>query len=327
MPNRSCAAWRCHRTSTIQSLFAGHYFWHSLFLSVPASTTFASSPAAPEVALRDDTFDLANLGAYQLAVLVAGGRCCLAVLETARQKIVALEDLTLAAPAALPALAAGHELLGRAGWGRVRVAVGGGAFTLLPAPLFRPGDEASYLQLHHALAPTEQAVAYALPSSPANELVSIFAADTELLDWLRATHGPEARLLHHTSPLLAGLLYQQGPTAPARQLSLHLAGPELTLLVLGKQQLEFCNVFTVSTPEDVVYYTVLAMQELGLSPDQDAVTAWGELTGDSATFTLLAAYIRHLRFGNRPFGLHYSYRLNELAESRYFELFSLAFCG
>jgi hypothetical protein len=257
-------------------------------------------------------------------VLVAGGRCGLAVLETARQKIVVIEDLALAAPGALPALAAGHELLGRTGWGRVRVAVGGGAFTLLPAPLFRPGDEASYLQLHHALAPTEQAVAYVLP---ANELVSIFAADSTLLDWLRTTHGPEARLLHHTSPLLAGLLYQQGPTAPARQLSLHLAGPELTLLVLGQQQLEFCNVFTVSTPEDVVYYTILAMQELGLNPDQDAVTAWGELTGDSAAFAQLSTYIRHLRFGNRPFGLNYSYRLNELAESRHFGLFSLAFCG
>ena len=296
---------------------------------MPATATFASTPVASTtlgVSLRDDTFDLDNLGAYQLAVLVAGGRCALTVLEVARQKIVVLEDLALASPAALPTLAAEHELLGQHGWNRVQVAVGGGAFTLLPAPLFRPGDEAGYLQLHHALAPTEQAVAYTLPGAPANELVSVFAADVALLDWLRTTHGPEARLLHHTSSLLAGLLYQQGPTAPSRQLSLHLAGSELTLLVLGPH-LEFCNVFTISTPEDVVYYTILAMQELGLSPDQDAVTAWGELTSDSAVYTLLATYVRHLRFGNRPFGLRYSYRLNELAENRYFELFSLALCG
>ncbi|MGI4866189.1 MAG: DUF3822 family protein [Janthinobacterium lividum] len=297
---------------------------------MPATATFASSLAAsatPGTILRDDTFDLANPGAYQLAVLLAGGRCCLAVLEVARQKIVALEDQALPSAAALPGLAAGHELLGRQGWARVRVAVGGGAFTLLPAPLFRPGDEDNYLRLHHELAPTERAVAYALPAaSAAHELVSVFAAEAGLLDWLRATHGPEARLVHHTSSLLAGLLYQQGPTAPARQLSLHLAGSELTLLVLGPQ-LEFCNVFTISTPEDIVYYTILTMQELGLSPDQDAVTVWGELTSDSATFALLGTYVRHLRFGNRPFGLHYSYRLNELAENRYFELFSLAFCG
>lgn len=278
------------------------------------------------VSLRDETFDPAHLAAYYLDVLVAAGRCRLAVREATRQKVVVLEDHALAAPAALPALAAGHDLLGRAGWAGVRVALGGGAFTLLPAPLFRPGDEAAYLQLHHALAPAERAVAYALPpGSPAHELVSVFGADAALADWLRAAHGPAAGLLHHTSALLAGLLHQHGPAAPARQLYLHLADRELTLVVLGTQ-LELCNVFTISTPEDVVYYTILAMQELGLSPDQDAVTVWGELTSDSATYGLLATYVRHLRFGSRPFGLSYSYRLNELAESRHFELFSLAFC-
>lgn len=278
------------------------------------------------VSLRDEAFDPAHLAAYYLDVLVAAGRCRLAVREATRQKVVVLEDHALTAPAALPALAAGHDLLGRAGWAGVRVALGGGAFTLLPAPLFRPGDEAAYLQLHHALVPTERAVAYALPpGSLAHELVSVFGADAALADWLRATHGPEAGLLHHTSALLAGLLHQRGSAAPIRQLYLNLADHELTLVVLGAQ-LELCNVFTISTPEDVVYYTILAMQELGLSPDQDAVTVWGELTSDSATFGLLATYVRHLRFGSRLFGLSYSYRLNELAEGRHFELFSLAFC-
>jgi hypothetical protein len=292
---------------------------------VLATTTLSSSPAAG-VSLRDSTFDPANLAAYHLDVLVAAGRCYLAVRGATRQKVVVLEDYALAAPAALPALAAGHDLLSSAGWAGVRVALGGGAFTLLPAPLFRPGDEVAYLQLHHTLAPTERAVAYALPpGSPAHELVSVFGADAALADWLRATHGPEARLLHHTSALLAGLLHQRGSAAPTRQLYLHLADHELTLVVLGAQ-LELCNVFTVSTPEDVVYYTILAMQELGLSPDQDAVTVWGELTSTSATFALLATYVRHLRFGSRPFGLSYSYRLNELTEGRHFELFSLAFC-
>ncbi|RZK58595.1 MAG: hypothetical protein EOO59_08415, partial [Hymenobacter sp.] len=82
---------------------------------MPAPAPFSTSFAAPTgqgLSLRDDTFDLANLAAYQLAVLVAGGRCCVAVLEIARQKIVVLEDLALASAAVLPTGAAGHELLG-----------------------------------------------------------------------------------------------------------------------------------------------------------------------------------------------------------------------
>jgi hypothetical protein len=277
--------------------------------------------------LHDEAFDPTRLGAYHLDILLTAGHCRLAVREAARQKVVVLEDWPLATPAALAALAAGHELLGRPGWAGVRVALGGGAFTLLPAPLFRPGDEATYLQLTHALSPNEQALAYALPpGSPAHELVSIFAAETAVAEWLHATHGPTARLLHHTSAFVAGLLHQRGPAAAIRQLYLHLTGPELTLVVLGAQ-LEFCNVFAISTPEDAVYYTILVMQELGLNPDQDTVAIWGDLTSESAIFTLLRTYVRHLRFGSRPFGLQYSYRLNELAESRHFELFSLAFCA
>ncbi|WP_233635609.1 DUF3822 family protein [Hymenobacter setariae] len=283
-------------------------------------------PPAPVAQLHDEAFDPSRLGAYHLDILLTEGHCRLTVREAARQKVVVLEDWTLAAASALPALAAGHELLGRAGWAGVRLAVGGGAFTLLPAPLFRPGDEAAYLGLHYTLGATEQALAYALPpGSPAHELVSIFGTEAAVAEWLQATHGPTARLLHHTSALVAGLLHQRGPAAPTRQLYLHLAGPELTLVVLGTQ-LEFCNVFAISTPEDAVYYTILVMQELGLNPDQDTVTIWGDLTSESAIFTLLRTYVRHLRFGSRPFGLQYSYRLNELAECRHFELFSLAFC-
>ena len=95
--------------------------------------------------------------------------------------------------------------------------------------------------------------------------------------------------------------------------------------MLGPQQLQYCNVFPFATAEDVLYYTVLVMQELGLNPDQDELIVWGELTHDSALFTLLRNYIRNVRFGPRPYDLSYSYRLSEIFEHRYFDLFSLHF--
>ena len=282
------------------------------------------APVAETVRLRDETFDPAHPTAYQLYVLVAAGRLRVAAFDVARQKLVALDDEPLAHAADLPARAAGHELLSRAGWNRVRVALGGRAFTLLPAPLFRSGDEAAYLQAHHTLGGTEVALSYPLPlAAPATDVVAAFAADRNLPRWLSDTFGPAGRLLPQPIALLAGWLHQRGPAVPVRQLYLNLAEQELTAVVLGAR-LEFCNVFAVSTPEDVVYYTILVMQELGLSPDQDFVTVWGDLTGDSATFTLLSTYVRNIRLGSRPFGLRYTYRFNELAEHRYFDLFSLA---
>jgi hypothetical protein len=291
-------------------------------LPVPASATL---PAAPPLSLRDETFDATNPTAYHLYALAGPGRLRLAALEAARHKIVAFDDYPLAALTDLPAVAAG-TLLAQPGWARLRLGLAGRATPLLPAPLYRTGDEAAYLGLHYELAPDEEALAYTLPlPAPATDIVSLFAAPRAVGQWLHQVHGPSARLVPQASALLGGLLHQRGPGAAPRQVYLYLADNSLTTIVLGSH-IELCNSFTVSTAEDVAYYTILVMQELGLSPDQDAVTIWGELTSDSATFALLSTYVRHLRFGSRPFGLQYFYYLNELAEYRHFDLFSLAFC-
>ena len=151
----------------------------------------------------------------------------------------------------------------------------------------------------------------------------MFAADAGWPTGWPPLTAPAGRLLHHTSALLAGLVNQRGAAAP-RRLYLNPGQQELTLVVLG-QHLEYCNVFPCTTAEDVVYYTILVMQELGLDPDQDEVTVWGELTPDSAVFSLLRTYVRNVRFGSRPGNVQYSYRLNDVFEYRYFDLFSLHF--
>ena len=287
---------------------------------MPASASSAPTAAPTSLLrLRDETFDPANPAAYNLYLLVGPTRLCLAAVDVERQKFVALEEYMLTA-GGLPALAAQHDFLALRGWNAVRLAVTGRAFTLLPAALFRAGDEAAALRLHHTPAATET---IRHTTHPGQELVNVFAADASLANWLAVTHGATGRLLHHTSALLAGLVHQRGAGAP-RRLYLNPGQQELTLVVLG-QHLEYCNVFSCSTAEDVVYYTILVMQELGLDPDRDDVTVWGELTPDSAVFSLLRTYVRNVKFGARPGNVQYSYRLNDVFEYRYFDLFSLHF--
>ena len=274
----------------------------------------------PRVRARDETFAPGNPFAYNLYLLAGPDRCCLAVADVERRKFVALEDHPLPA-GGVPALAAQHDFLGQRGWNAVRLAVTGRAFTLLPAPLFRPGDEAAALRLHHTPGPAE-VVRHSV--HPGLDLVNVFAADAALADWLATAHGAAGQLLHHTGALLAGLAQQREAGAP-RRLYLNPGSQELTLVVLG-QHLEYCNVFACTTAEDVVYYTILVMQELGLDPDRDELTVWGELTPDSAIAGLLRTYVRHVRFGARPGNVQYSYRLNDVFGYRYFDLFSLHFC-
>ena len=288
-------------------------------MSASAASSVSSAAPAALLRLRDETFDPTNLAAYNLYLLAGPAHLHLAVADVERRKFVVLEEYALP-QGGVPVLAAQHDFLGQRGWNAVRLAVTGRAFTLLPAALFRAGDEAAALRLHHTPTPAETV---RHTTHPGLELVNVFAANTALADWLAVTHGATGRMLHHTSALLAGLVHQRGAAAP-RRLYLNPGAQELTLVVLG-QNLEYCNVFACTTAEDVVYYTILVMQELGLDPDQDEVTVWGELMPDSAVFSLLRTYVRNIRFGFRPGNVQYSYRLNDVYEYRYFDLFSLHF--
>lgn len=282
-------------------------------------------PAAQHY-LRDETLDSDNLAAYNLYLTAGAAGLRVGVADVRRNKFVALEDYP-GVPATslagqLQALAAQHDLVGRQGWNQVRLAIQSRHFTLLPSPLFRPGDEATYLRLHHPIDPQHEMVHHYLHSSL--EMVNVFAAEKSLADWFQYNY-PNGRLLHQTSALLAGVLHQSEQAAP-RRLYLSIGQQEVTILAVRDKRLEFCNVFPFSTPEDLIYYTILVMQELQLNPDQDAVVVWGDLMHDSELFTVLRKYIRNIRFGNRPFDLGYSYRLNDVFEYRFFELYALHLC-
>lgn len=277
--------------------------------------------------LHDETLDLTQPAAYNLYLTAGPAGLRVGVADVRRNKFVALEEYAAPAPGTsvadhLLALAPDHELLQRTGWNHVRLAVQNRAFTLLPAPLFRPGDEAAFLRLHHAPSTTPESVHHY--THPGLDITSLFAAEHNLSHWFAHAY-PTGRLVHQTSALLQGVLHQSEQGSP-RRIYLSIGQQEVTLLAMHGKHPEFCNVFPFSTPEDLIYYTILVMQELQLNPDQDPVMVWGDLMHDSELFTILRKYIRNLRFGNRPFDLGYSYRLNDLFEYRYFELYALHLC-
>lgn len=294
---------------------------------VSSSVSVAIPPLpAPVCYLRDELLDVSRLGGCNLYLAVGPAGVRVGVVDVRRNKFVVLEDYATqtgtAAIDVLRALSVQHDLVGQPGWNQVRLTVQNRAFTLLPTPLFSPGDESTYLRLHHALDPAHEAVgAY---RHAGLDVVSVFAVDKPVADWLGTTY-PAARLVHHTSALLEGVVHQTEAGGP-RRTYLNVGPQELTVLVVRNKRPEFCNVFAFTTPEDLIYYTILVMQELQLNPDQDPVVVWGDLTHDSELFTILRKYIRHVRFGNRPFDLSYSYRLNDVFEYRYFDLYSLHFC-
>lgn len=253
-----------------------------------------------------------------------------AVADAGRNKFIALEEYELTniftplqAAQQLQEILKPHPFLGHGGWKAIRVAVKNQSFTLVPETLFEPKAAADYLRLNCTLDTYhEEVLSY---HHSAIEAVNIFAVDKYLINTLSETYSEKPiQYVHQTSALITALLHY-GERNSQMKVYGYVEKNSLTLLIIRDGALIFCNMFHYNTPEDLLYFLVFVMQEQKLNPDKDPVTIWGDITHDSALFTLMRKYIRQVHFGARASGVAYSYKLEEQFEHRFLDVYSLHF--
>jgi hypothetical protein len=278
----------------------------------------------------DESFSVQALGDYHLYLAIGKNQMRAAVADAGRNKFIVLEDYEfthvftpLQAAQQVEEILQTHPYLGLAGWKAIRVAVKHQSFTLIPETLFEPKAMADYLRLNCTLDTYhEEVLTY---HHPAIEAVNIFATDKYLIQALQQAYpGKPVRYVHQTSALLAALLHY-GERNGQQKVYAYVEKNSLTILIIRDGALIFCNMFHFNTPEDFMYFLVFVLQEQKLNPDKDPVVIWGEITHDSALFTLLRKYIRHVHFGGRHTGVAYSYKLEEQFEHRFLDVYSLHF--
>lgn len=255
----------------------------------------------------------------------------MAVVDTARNKFVVLEDyelITVFSPLQvaeqLRLIAQENPLLQVQDWGLVRVAVSNQQFTLVPETLYDPSHQFDYLRLHADLNPHHHEV-YAYRHSGL-EAINIFAVDTGVALALQDLFaGQPLQLVHQTSALIRSMLHVV-PRSILRSMYAFVERNFVTILVIGPSGLEFCNVFHYTSPEDFIYFVVFVMQEQKMNPEQESITLWGDITHDSSLFNILQKYVRQIRLGKKPEDVAYSYKFDDMFEHRYFELYSLYLC-
>ena len=255
----------------------------------------------------------------------------LLVADSQRNKILALEDYELSAVFSqlqlteqLNLLAEENNLLKRKDWNEIRVAIKNQNFTFIPETLFEPSAAQHYLNLHCETDEFHDQI-QTFPH-PKIEAISIFTIDAYLVKWFEETFSrKKLRFLHQTSPLIEGILNQHERSLQ-KKTYLFVEQNYLNILLVQEGKLEFCNQFYYASLEDFIYYTLLVMQEQKLNPDQDPVTVWGDLTHDSALFTILRKYIRNVNLGKKPQNIAFSYKFDDIFDHRYFDLYSLHLC-
>lgn len=281
--------------------------------------------------LQDEAFQLSQAGNCNLYISISSKAVRFAVADVERNKFVVLEDYELISvftplqvAEQLNLIAEQSPLLQEQRWLNVRASISNQHFTLVPETLFDPAHQEDYLRLHSDLNAQQEVILYYRDSGL--DAVNIFALDGVIYRMALSLFSERTvQFVHQTSSLIKSVLHQ-AERQNGRRMYLFVERSYVTILVVDESGLQFCNVFHYHSPEDFIYYIIFVMQEQKLNPEQETITAWGDITHDSSLFNILKKYIRHVKLGKKPADVGYSYKFDEMFEHRYFELYSLHFC-
>ncbi|WP_162054803.1 DUF3822 family protein [Pontibacter pamirensis] len=281
--------------------------------------------------IEDEAFGLSQASYCNLYLSLSQKAIRLAVVDTVRNKFVVLEDyelITIFTPLQvaeqLRLIAAENLLFQEQHWNTVRVSFSNLHFTLVPETLYDPTHKEDYLRLHSELNPLQDVVlSYRHGGLEALNIFSVDVASYGILQELFPRQ--PVQIVHQTSALIRSVLHHTDRTS-ARNINIFVERNYVTILVISQNGLEFCNVFHYHSPEDFIYYIIFVMQEQKLNPEQETLTAWGDITHDSSLFNILQKYVRHIKLGKKPADVEYSYKFHDMFEHRYFELYSLHLC-
>lgn len=282
--------------------------------------------------VQDDTFSVARLPQYQLLLSLSKSNFLISVIDQTRNKVLVLEEYDLGriysaqqAAEQVVLLVGQHKWITAGQWAQIRCEVHQSAYTLIPVSLFDTQKPEAYFNLVGQLDSGSEQLLYYTHTSL--DLVVLFNVNMLLSNQIRALQS-QARttIVHGVSAFIEGVLHTQ-PRASVIRTFILVEPQQATVLLVREGAILFCNSFYFTSPEDFIYYVLLVLQEHQLNPELEPVVIWGEMTPDSALFSILQKYIRHASLGKRPTSLSYSYRLEDFFPHRYFDVYSLALCN
>lgn len=287
----------------------------------------AKSRISPVLHIVDEAFDTKLVSTYHLSMLVGldSFSCC--VLDTKRNKYIALLSWTFQGIYTWPVLCDNisriikeNKLLNNI-FKSVSTAVVHNRSTLIPNALFDKNDKEKYLEFNHTLEVDDAVAVDSLKNTDAKNVYAL----PECMERTLQSHFGIVKYLHHSTGLLENVLLQH-KHQDAPKVIVHVQMSHFEVIVAGGKKLLFYNSFSHQTSEDFIYYLLFVCEQLKLNPDNVELVLLGEVERNSAIYSILHKYVRNIRFGERSDGFEYSYKLSEVPKHFYYNLFNQYLC-
>ena len=161
-------------------------------------------------------------------------------------------------------------------------------FSLVPQPLFVEEQLPNYLKYNAKILASDH-LDYDLIAGL--DTVNVYVPFANVNNYLYDKFG-EFEFKHSGTVLLETLI--QLPSSRQGSICyLHLAETQMDLAVFGNKKLRFYNSFTVSSPEDVLYFLLFSLEQLNLDPESLRLRLLGEVTEDDRVYEFCTEYFEN----------------------------------
>lgn len=190
--------------------------------------------------------------------------------------------------------------------------------TLIPAPFYKEEDKKKVLEFNHEI--YEQILTDQLQQM---EAINIYSIPPTLLKLVQEKF-PDTQMKCGSTIIIEQLLLQN---ESKEKIFMSVKNWMIEIYVFEDKKLLFHNCFEHETKEDVLYYVLFTMEQLGLSAENTELILLDDILISDETYQLLYDYVRNISFGSRPNNLKYVELLDELKAHQYFGLFRQLLCA
>ena len=286
------------------------------------------SKLSPRLSLLDNSLSKDSSKQYYLCLEIGVSGLSFAIYSKQKNSFLGIESLEFEKVGSeteiIPLL---EQLLLENEWlnlqfAQINILINNTSCTLVPSALFNEHEKKRYLEFNQIVLENDAIKHNFLSNTQAFNIYSV----TETLADLLEKKWPEANVIHYTSCVIEALSNQFKNRAYNKTLYLNVRDESLDIVFFKDTKLFYYNNFKFKSKEDFIYFLLLAMEQIGLSPEETKVGLSGKIDEGSAIYQILHEYIRHHYFIERNDSYKYSEFLNEATCRRYYILMNQLQC-
>ena len=273
----------------------------------------------PYISQFGEEFDAEKSSQYKMTIQCALGGLSFALLDTATQRLIALEcyqselladsdDLFRTLERALESKGLNNKT-----FQSVICIIDNRYCTLVPESLFNKDNQATYLDFGFQIPEGYAIVSERLESTQCH---NVFAYLKALQDKVLSKWG-NASIIHSSSVFINSMMQN----AENNGVYVNVRNRDFDMLIKKDGKLLFFNNFRFNTKEDFAYFLLFAMEQNGVSGQEMPVSFSGLIRPASDIIDLCGRYVKDLRFMEDPHIFQLSKPLDKVPFQYYFILY------